>query len=121
MLPIDLAKVPFSRYGSYLAISKNPRDLSDARLFIRCLHGNIPRRELFEIRIEDGYALDVQPHLLTIQTKRGDIHAYFRGSDELVLFGDCKRFTLSYLNAGQTGYVFAVAPGRAHQIGRAHV
>jgi putative isomerase len=116
MFPIDISKVPFSRYGSYLAVSKDPRNPGDDRIYIKCLHGNIAQRNIFEIRTEKPAKVKVEPHLLTIQTDDGDINIYMKGSDEIVLFGSCRKFTLSYQNAGQTGYMIVLKESEAVRV-----
>jgi putative isomerase len=52
----DLRQVPFSRFGSYLALSRPPRDRNpDGDLFIRTVHGNSFNPNLFAVRlVKDG-------------------------------------------------------------------
>jgi len=51
----DISKVPFSRYGSYIAFShlKESGD-SPAGLYLRILHGAIARKELFRVELLQG-------------------------------------------------------------------
>jgi len=116
MFPVNISKIPFSRYGSYLSVSGDPRNPDDKSLYINNLHGEIDMRKIFKIELKSEYQIDFKPWLLTIYTKDGDINIYMRGSEEIVLFGDCKRFCLSYSNAGKTGYIFPILAGKAYRI-----
>ena len=51
----DISKVPFSRYGSYIAFShlKESGD-SPEGLYLRILHGAIARKELFRVELLQG-------------------------------------------------------------------
>ena len=54
-IEFDISKVPFSRYGSYLAFShiRASRGLQEG-LYLRTLHGAIPSREVFRVELLHG-------------------------------------------------------------------
>jgi len=115
MFSVDISKIPFSRYGSYLSVSRDPKNPDDKSIYINNLHGEIEMRKIFKIELKNDYYIDFNPWLLTIYTNDGDINIYMRGSEEIVLFGSCKSFSLSYSNAGKLGYIFTVHPGKAYR------
>ena len=73
----DIAAVPFSRYGSYMAISRRGQTLDHpAGIVLRTLHGDALRRDVFLIELlADGKAMPLkeqaQPATLRLDTKQG--------------------------------------------------
>ena len=82
MINFDIAAVPFSRYGSYLAISQLPqRDARVAGIYLRTMHGDAPNREIcrFEIVGDDSATLQItaSPATLRLSTHGGYIDICF--------------------------------------------
>ena len=65
-IEFDISKVPFSRYGSYLAFShiRASRGLQEG-LYLRTLHGAIPSREVFRIELLHGRTPEASKEIAT--------------------------------------------------------
>ncbi len=93
-LSFDIAKVPFSRYGSYMAISEfTPGYLShlgNANLqpgvYLRSVHGDqhaVFRMELLEGNSSIAFHAEASPSVLKLQSARGDVEICIPKPDEL--------------------------------------
>ncbi len=85
----DLRLTPFSRKGSYLALSVRGGDGLPEGLYLRSIRGASPKRELFAFRPVLGgnaleYTLHPSPWELRLGTERGDVEICF-GDEETVL------------------------------------
>ena len=73
----DVAKVPFSRYGSYLALSHLAATADRPEgLYIRTMHGSVAQREVFQVElIQSGRPVSFReitsPTLLRLETDEG--------------------------------------------------
>jgi len=86
MINFDIAAVPFSRYGSYLAISQLPqRDARVAGIYLRTMHGDAPNREIcrFEIVGTNAIQIDASPALLRLSAGDGYVEICFSSPDAL--------------------------------------
>ncbi len=78
-IQFDTAKVPFSRYGSYLAFSRLPESEGIREgLYLRTLHGGVSCREIFRLQLVDGenpvpFKEIATPTLLTLQAAGGEV------------------------------------------------
>ena len=73
----DLRRVPFSRYGSYLAFSHLAADPDmDDGLYLRTVHGGVAHHVLFRVEVTDSsapipFTEEVSPALLRLVTSKG--------------------------------------------------
>ncbi|MCL2833255.1 MAG: hypothetical protein FWD78_08805 [Treponema sp.] len=109
----DPAKVPFSRYGSYMAISGKPHNADDTSLYLKNIRGVKEGKYQFRFCFDGDYTVEFKPWRLSVRTRNGELHAYFRGSNELVLYGNMKNFRMEYVNSGNDGYLIGVKKGRS--------
>lgn len=78
-LQFDTAKVPFSRYGSYLAFSHLPASQNIPEgLYLRTLHGGVSRPAIFRVELLDGrnpvpFKQIPTPTLLRLQATGGEV------------------------------------------------
>ena len=76
---LDISKVPFSRYGSYIAFSHLRRSEGEpAALYMRTLHGGINHREVFRVEVLHGrnpvpFKEIATPTLLRLQAADGEV------------------------------------------------
>ncbi len=98
-LSFDIAKVPFSRYGSYLVLSRVTRENS-ARfeaagatpgLYLRNVHGN--QHRVFRIELLDGdtsiqFRIEASPSVLRLRSAKGTVEICIAQSDQLRFRGD---------------------------------
>jgi len=75
----DLRRIPFSRYGSYLAFSHLAADADlEAGLYLRTVHGGVAHRVLFRVEVTDGsapipFTEEASPALLRLVTPKGTV------------------------------------------------
>ncbi|MBC8078945.1 MAG: hypothetical protein H7X86_01280 [Gorillibacterium sp.] len=106
-MKIDLCKLPFSRYGSYGALSYDQHTQELAIRFV--YHGFVKsKRKLFKIiPFKEGkpltYRVHAEPWVLTMETNEGSIHFYWKGKGELVIWGNGPELRIEYLGAGEEG------------------
>jgi len=76
-MPFDLRRVPFSRYGSYMAFSHLAAEPGlEEGLYLRTVHGGVAHRILFRIEVLDGstpigVTEDAAPTLLRLVCSKG--------------------------------------------------
>lgn len=78
MITFDIASVPFSRAGSYLAISRLPANAERAAgIYLRTMHGDAPNREIcrFEL-LHNGVVSDVLITALPVSLKLSTAHGF---------------------------------------------
>src|SRR5690606_16151262 len=79
MMGFDLRRIPFSRYGSYLAFSHLAADADlEAGLYLRTVHGGVAHRVLFRVEVTDGsapipFTEEASPALLRLVTPKGTV------------------------------------------------
>jgi glycogen debranching enzyme len=90
---VDLRSVPFSRYGSYFAISDlAAADGLPAGLYLRTIHGGVSRRQLFQLEVlHDNqpaeYHAVFRPGSLTLTCDQGWVAFCFSEPDRLRVRG----------------------------------
>ena len=81
-IKLDLRKVPFSRYGSYMAFSHLPRGrIGEDGLYLRSVHGGV-RQEVFRVELlREGTAIPftelATPTLLKLESGSGFVEMCF--------------------------------------------
>lgn len=80
----DLRKIPFSRYGSYLAFRHvgGEKQPEGDGLSVFTVHGNLPQRQLFRITLRDGrntvpFEEIATPTLLKLKATAGEVEIFF--------------------------------------------
>jgi hypothetical protein len=113
----DIAKVPFSRYGSYLALSHlaSAAALPEG-LYLRTVHGAVPRREVFQIElIQSGKPVSFReiasPTLLRLEAAEGVAEIFFSDPHVIRVRGRGVELRLSAPN-GAGGSAYAAGDGR---------
>jgi hypothetical protein len=113
----DLAKVPFSRFGSYLAFSHLAATAEHPEgLYLRTLHGFVAQREVFRIELmQAGKSVPfreiVSPTLLRLEAEGGSAEIAFSDPHLIRVRGRGVELRLSGLIPHRE-YAFAV--GRNH-------
>ncbi len=109
-MTLNITKMPFSRFGSYLTVShlSGKSDLADG-LWLRNVHGDAAR-ELFRLEpIVDGqplaYLVEMTPGELRLRTDRGVLRLCIAGEDLVRVRGEGVGLRLT---ARQGSYNFAV-------------
>ena len=93
MITFDIASVPFSRAGSYLAISQLPANSARAAgVYLRTMHGDAPNREICRLELLiDNIANDVSitasPTVLRLSTAQSAVEVCFSDRDTLHIRG----------------------------------
>lgn len=92
MVALDIASVPFSRYGSYLAVSRTSGP-SGKGLYLRTVHGRaIPSELLLLEPVHDGspmgYAVYANPDVLRLESSCGWVEICISESDAVRLRGE---------------------------------
>lgn len=78
-MSFDLRRVPFSRYGSYMAFSHLATEPDvEKGLYLRTVHGAVAHRILFRVEVLDGsvpipFVEDASPALLRLTTPKGTV------------------------------------------------
>ena len=92
-MEIDVARVPFSRYGAFLAVSYLKATKTHAAgLFLRSVHGDTDARAICQMEALHGDTIvPMTPHatpvLLRLDDPRGTIEMYFTDAKSLRLRG----------------------------------
>jgi len=109
----DISKVPFSRYGSYLALShlKESSGLPEG-LYLRVLHGAISRKEIFRVELLRGrnpvpFKEVATPTMLRLQGPDGYAEICFAEPKVVRVRGSGVGFRLAMLQPDKA-YSFAV-------------
>lgn len=82
-MTFDIAKVPFSRAGSYMAISRHGQASDHAAgVVIRTVHGDAPRTSVFLVELLDGdkpvaFTVTAGPAMLKLESKAGNARFCF--------------------------------------------
>lgn len=93
-LSFDISRVPFSRYGSYLAISRLPNEPHSAvtpGIYLRSMHGAqhpVFRIELLAAGAPVPFKVDAGPTLLHLQAEAGSVDICMPGEDQVRLRGE---------------------------------
>lgn len=102
IMRFNLAEVPFSRFGSYMAIDQLPAGKGRiAGIYVRTLHGDAPRSEICRIELlRDAYALPgsvrATPGILRIEEHSDRLDICFADEDTLRLRGTGIGLRLSF-------------------------
>lgn len=78
-MSFDLRRVPFSRFGSFMAFSHLAAEPSvDEGLYLRTVHGGVAHRILFRVNVLDGdepipFVEEATPALLRLVTPKGAV------------------------------------------------
>ena len=90
---IDLKQVPFSRRGTYFAISRlqNRSGIADG-LYLRTVHGDATTKEIFRVSVRDGsgsvaFAERASPEKIELIAKSGLIECCFATTTQLLFRG----------------------------------
>jgi len=87
-MEIDLNILPFSFYGSYLVIARDPED---GELYLYTVHGDAKSPKLFKfIPASDGQQYDIRayPWCVELKAESWRIRVVFRSHKQLVVAGD---------------------------------
>ncbi|HSB95076.1 MAG TPA: hypothetical protein VLC91_01420, partial [Spongiibacteraceae bacterium] len=93
----DIAAVPFSRYGSYLAFAHLPAQANrPAGIYLRTLHGAAPQREILRCELSDAagpvataaIAVRTTPSCLEMRTATGRIEICFSDTCSVRMRGE---------------------------------
>jgi putative isomerase len=113
----DLAKVPFSRFGSYLTFSHLAATAEHTEgLYLRTMHGFVPQRELFRVDLVRGgtsvpFREVASPTLLRLEAHWGFAEIAFSDPHLIRVRGQGVELRLSGLIPHRE-YAFAVARNR---------
>ncbi len=83
-------EVPFSRFGSYMALGFVPPVWHQPGMLLRTMHGVMSSREVFRVEPVRGgrplpYRVTATPTLLTLEVDGGAVEVCFAGQDEVRL------------------------------------
>ncbi len=79
-LPVDLARTPFSRRGSYYAVTVPP-EVPVPGIYLRNVHGSIARREILRLDLDGGVAdVEVSPGRLVLRGASSEVHVALSGA-----------------------------------------
>ena len=89
MKKINIQKVPFSRFGSYLAISQDPRDKG---IYLRNLHGDCREPKVLQlIPLKNGreipFQWEAKPWVLTLTSEDSWVKLFFKDEKSLAIVG----------------------------------
>jgi putative isomerase len=105
-ISFNIAKVPFSRYGSYLAISQLPNEPNSKILpgvYLQSLHGghhSVFRIELLVAGSPVPFQIDATPSVLHLRAQGGSVDICMPGYDRIRLRG--QGVSLRLIAQGQT-------------------
>jgi hypothetical protein len=83
----DIAKMPFSRFGSYLGVSARNQE---GRIYIHCARRLFGEDKVFELKFFTGDkqvtpAIDFQPHRLLFSVDSSQAILYIKGENSLII------------------------------------
>ena len=117
-IQFDISKVPFSRYGSYVAFS-HLKESSDSPegLYLRILHGAIARRELFRVELLHGrnpiaFREIATPTVLRLEAAEGYAEICIAEPKVVLIRGDGVGFRLA-MPQPEKAYSFAAVYNHA--------
>ena len=102
IMEFDLAEVPFSRFGSYLAIDRLPANAERAAgIYVRTLHGDAPCTEICRVELsQDGRTppgdIRATPSLLRIEDGAEHLDICFADENALRMRGNGIGLRLSF-------------------------
>jgi len=117
-MEFDIGAVPFSRFGSYMALNVVPPTWRPRGLILRTMHGVFGSREVFQVvpvcgEKELSYRITATPAVTTLKTDGGQVEICFAGPDLLRVRG--RRVGLRLNAVPQSGpYAFPAGGGRWH-------
>lgn len=114
---LDLSKIPFTRFGSYLAFSHLEKGNSQNGLYLRSIRGPAlggrPQQEIFQIEVIRGnkpipFTLKVTPWMLTIEADSGIVEIVFAGTSSVRFRTRNLTLRLRMNVMGEYDYVFPI-------------
>ncbi|WP_045234843.1 amylo-alpha-1,6-glucosidase [Deinococcus pimensis] len=118
---MNLDRVPFSTFGSYLALGGRPRaDTPAGPLYLRTLQGDAPRKEVLRLDLLDPAGRRVTPEArldptrLTLSTPHGAAELIFDGPRTLRLRARGPSVRLDFETVGWYDFLQQVTPDAWH-------
>ena len=114
----DIATVPFSRSGSYLAISRLPEITGRAEgVYLRTVHGDARRQDVFHIELlADGkpvaFKETTDPAKLRLDARQGFAQFCWETPQSLRLQAKGVQVRLTLVDTAQTGYAMPAEESR---------
>ncbi len=104
---IDITHIPFSRYGAYLAVTRDEgKDgTGDAKeLVIQCARRRFEESPLFSLTFggeaPEDFTCSAVPELLTVENENGTVRIYIRDDDTVVIDSRGLDFRLNQIHWG---------------------
>jgi glycogen debranching enzyme len=118
VVEFDVAAVPFSRFGSYMALNVLPAHWDVNGLVLRTMRGTFASRQAFVLEPISGrqpvpYSLTATPTALRLEGGGGDVTFCFAETDLLRVRGRGLGLRLSSLRE-HSSYAFPAGEGRWH-------
>lgn len=106
MTPIDITHIPFSRYGTYVAVTRDEgkNGKGDAKeLIIQSVRRRFRESPIFSLTFGSGrenFTCTADPAVLTVKSRKGSARIYIRDDDTVVIDSEGLDFRLCQLHPG---------------------